>query len=724
MTAATTRAGLVLPLPGRPLFVFTVFLGSFLLFLVQPMFARVALPSLGGAPGVWSVALVFYQGALLAGYVYAHLLAKAGARTQPLIHLALFAAAALTLPITLRSIGGYETIGPTLWLLLTLTVSIGPVFFVVSAQAPLLQRWYAVGAKTAGRDPYFLYAASNAGSLLALAVYPVLVEPYFSVDTQRIGWSAGFLLLAAATLLAGRGLRSEPAEAEEPAAPIPLTRYAYWAALAAVPSGLMLSTTSYLTMDIVSVPLLWVIPLGLYLLSFIVAFSEGGAVFVRQARFISPLLLLAIGSYAFKAEGLFAFLFAMAGLILLFYVALALHGELSRTRPAPASLTNFYISISVGGVIGGLFPALVAPAIFDWVWEHPLLLIAAAALIPATPLFAFIARVFQGPKGRWLRVGLATLAFLLAFSALLLPEAAADAVPYVIIAIALILIGQHIAFALTFAALLLSMGGFDTLASRDESRARSFFGTYTVAVDREAGLRQLMHGTTLHGVQRIAGERDQPLGYYGPESGPALVLRGAAPGAEVGVVGLGVGALACYAKPGQDWTFYEIDPVVVEIATDEELFTYLSGCTPDARLVVGDARVQLRADEDAAYDYLIVDAFSSDAIPQHLMTREAFALYSRRLADDGVLIMHISNRYLDLAPVVGAIAREMGWEARIRDHDPGESDLYARSIYVALSADAERMEAMDASGEWERLPSREVEPWRDDFGSIVSVLRY
>lgn len=724
MTAAAARSSTVLPLPGRPLFVFTVFLGSFLLFLVQPMFARVALPSLGGAPGVWSVALVFYQGALLAGYIYAHILTKRGGRVQPLIHLGLFAAAAVTLPIALRSIGGYEAIGPTIWLLLTLTVSIGPVFFVVSSQAPLLQRWYAMGAKTAGRDPYFLYAASNAGSLLALAAYPLVVEPYLGVETQRVAWSAGFVLLALLTGLAGRGLRLEPALEEEKAEPVTFKQYAYWTALAAVPSGLMLSTTSYLTMDIVSVPLLWVIPLGLYLLSFVIAFSEGGAVFVRQARFISPLLLLAIGSFAFQAEGLFAFLFAMAGLILLFYVALALHGELARTRPAPASLTNFYISMSVGGVIGGLFPALVAPAIFDWVWEHPILLVGAAALIPATPLFVFLARAFDSERGQWLAGGLVVLSFALALLTLVVPEAAAETLPYAIIGVALLLIGQRVAFALAFTALLLSMGGFETAASRDELRARSFFGTYTVAEDREKGTRQLMHGTTLHGVQRTEEERSGPLGYYGPESGPALVLRAAAPNASVGVVGLGVGALACYAKAGQNWTFYEIDPVVVEIATDDRLFTYLSECTPDADIVVGDARVQLRADEGAAFDYLVVDAFSSDAIPQHLMTLEAFDLYRRRMAADGMLLIHISNRYLDLAPVVAAIAKEMGWQARIRDHRPDEDNLFARSIYVALSADEARIEALDASGEWERLPSRQVEPWRDDFGSIVSVLRY
>ncbi|MBZ6379281.1 hypothetical protein B5C34_08580 [Pacificimonas flava] len=713
---------------GRPLFVFTIFLGSFLLFLVQPMFARLALPTLGGAPGVWSVALVFYQAALLAGYVYAHLLVKARGRWQPMVHLGLFVLAAATLPITLRGIGGYDELGPTFWLLGTLTVSIGPVFFVVAAQAPLLQHWYAHGRFTAGRDPYFLYAASNAGSLIALAAYPLFFEPYFTVEEQRLIWSAGFLLLAAATGLASRGLADTDDDSAEPArlaapedAHISIGTYAYWTALAAVPSGLMLSTTSFLTMDIVSVPLLWVIPLGLYLLSFIVAFSEGGAVFVRQARFAAPLLLIAIGSYSFKAEGVFAFLFAMAGLVLLFYVALALHGELARTRPAPTRLTSFYLTMSVGGVVGGLFPALVAPALFDWVWEHPILLVGAAALLPATPLLRPIARIFEGPSARLVEFAAIGLALLAALIGGLIP-AVSGIMPFATILIALFLLGRRAAFAAVFAILLLQMGGFTLLTTSGEARIRSFFGTYAIEMDEGGSLRRLMHGTTLHGAQRIGDSALEPIGYYGPRSGPALLLNEAAADADIGIVGLGVGSLACYAKPGQDWTFYEIDPAVVDIALDTDRFTYLSSCTPNAEIVVGDARLRLEA-EERAYDYLIVDAFSSDAIPQHLMTVEAFRLYRDRLAEDGVLIVHISNRYLDLAPVVSAIAGELGMEARLRDNQP-EDEVYARSIYAVMSPDPARIEALDETGDWEVMPERDVAPWRDDFGSIVSVLRY
>ncbi|MEE4349826.1 MAG: fused MFS/spermidine synthase [Pacificimonas sp.] len=725
MITDTASARTVAFAPGRGTFIAAVFLGSFLLFLVQPMFARLALPSLGGAPAVWSVALVFYQAVLLAGYLYAHLLTKAGLRIQPLVHITLFAAAALTLPIALEELGGAQRFGPTAWLLLTLAASIGPVFFVVSSQAPLLQSWYAHGAKTAGREPYFLYAASNAGSLLALAVYPLVIEPNVDVDAQKMLWSIGFVLLAVLTALAGRGL-SPVAVAAAPTAtsePIAVKTYGYWLALAAVPSGLMISTTSYLTMDIVSGPLLWVIPLGLYLLSFIVAFSESGGVFVRQARFIAPLMLLVIGAYVFVAEGIFAFLFAMAGLVLLFYLALALHGELARTRPEPARLTNFYLTMSAGGVLGGLFPALIAPALFDWVWEHPLLLIGAAALLPATPLLKVWANQLEGRHGPLIVGGLVAISFGLA---VIVAVAGSDAVEPAAIGISLaavLLLGHRLAFAAAFTALLLAVGGWDLLTGDREERQRSFFGVYTVQVDEEAGVRQLLHGTTLHGSQRLGEDALSPVGYYGPGSGAVLALEDAAADAEVGIVGLGIGALACYRQPDQDWTFYEIDPVVVEIAQDERLFSYLPDCTPDAEIIIGDARLSLQEDPARTFDVLVIDAFSSDAIPQHLMTVEAFQLYRARLKPGGKLVVHISNRYLDLAPVVAAIAEEIGMAARLRDNQPGDP-LYARSIYVVLADSEAELTAMDSARDWSSMPTRRVEPWRDNFGSIMSVLRY
>ncbi|MBB5280885.1 fused MFS/spermidine synthase [Pacificimonas flava] len=720
-----------LPLPGRGLFVLTVFTGSFLLFLVQPMFARIALPALGGAPGVWTVAMLFYQAALLAGYVYAHLLTRRGGKWQPWVHFALFGAAALTLPIGMRDIGGYEAVGPTLWLLALLTVSIGPVFFLVAAQAPLMQSWFAAGERTHGQDPYFLYAASNAGSLAALAAYPLLIEPYFPVDVQRFGWSAGFLLLAALTFFASRGVHPEKRDALAAGAPIPRRRYVYWGALAAIPSGLMLSTTTFLTMDIVAVPLLWVIPLGLYLLSYIVAYAEGGAIFVRQARFIAPLLLLGVGSYAFLADGVLALLFAMAGLILLFYVALALHGELAATRPPPAQLTAYYLTISVGGMIGGLFPAVVAPSAFDWTYEYPILLIGAAALLPATPLLKWLAALWQGPRGRQAAWTLALVLLALSTVALGSSEGTPTWLRVGIGIGAVILIGMRLPFALAFTALLLSMGGWTTVVQSVTTgqRTRSFFGIYTVTTDRDQGVRRLEHGTTLHGLQSLEpGNRRTPLGYYSDTSGAGRVFAAAAADAKIGVVGLGVGSLSCYAKPAQDWTFYEIDPAIVRIARDESRFTYLSSCTPDARIVLGDARLSLARKDKPKYDLLAIDAFSSDAIPQHLMTIEAFQLYGQRLATDGVLMVHISNRFLNLEPVVSAITEELGWQARIMDDRPSEegpsAGLTTRSIWVAMSPDASRIEALPEAQGWRPLERHNVSAWRDDFGSIVSVLRY
>ncbi|MHB9879602.1 spermidine synthase [Pacificimonas sp. ICDLI1SI03] len=728
MSAATAR--LTARLPMRSLFVLTVFTGSFLLFLVQPMFARLALPHLGGAPAVWTVAMLFYQAALLAGYIYADILVRLRPKRQYLFHIAAFLVAAATLPVSLREIGGWQETGAMLWLIAALAISIGPVFFVISAQAPLMQSWFAAAPETAGRDPYFLYAASNAGSLLALLIYPVFIEPSLTLTDQRLLWSAGFVLLLAMVVIVGLDFqRAERPVAPAERQPIPARTALSWIALAAVPSGLMLSTTTHLTTDIVAVPLLWVLPLGLYLLSFIVAFSEGGQIFVRNARFIAPPLLLALGSYTFMAEGLFAFLLAMMGLVLLFYVALALHGQLAAARPPAGQLTGYYLYMSVGGMLGGLFAAVVAPLAFDWTYEHPILLVAAAALLPATPLTGWFGRLWEGRAA--LSVAVPVLALLLSAAAWQLDSETVTLVLRILfVVIALLAIGQRLVFAGIFAALMLSMGGWSTLADSfgEAYRVRSFFGIYTIREENEENVRQLQHGTTLHGAQsRNPALATRPLGYYGPTSGAGRIFASLdVPQASVGVVGLGVGSLGCYRQPGQEWTFFEIDPVVVTIARDRSRFTYLSRCAPDADIVIGDARVSLARDGRRNFDLLAIDAFSSDAIPQHLMTREAFQLYTERLKAGGRLLVHISNRFVDLEPVVGRIAEDLGWHARILDDVPersAENGLeYTRSLWIVMAADEA---SLPDAAEWRPLNTRPDQPaWTDDFGSILPVLRY
>lgn len=739
--ATKTAAGGAL----RPLYTVAILLGSFLLFLVQPLFGRLVLPVLGGSPQVWNTAMLFYQAALLGGYVYADRLARLPQRRQLAIHLGLFAAAALTLPIGIA--GWFPPAGslpPVLWLIGVLAVSVGPVFFLVSAQAPLLQSWFARSGDPRAANPYFLYAASNLGSFGALIVYPLLVEPTLGLADQRWLWSAGFVGLALLTGVAGLAVARGPA-------PAPVARRATswaqrwrWTLLAALPSALLLSTTTHLTTDIMAMPLLWVVPLGLYLLTFVLAFSDAGPGLTRIAVASAPPALLLGGGWAcFQAGAEVGTAFAVIGLVLLFLVALALHGTLAGERPPADQLTDFYVWLSVGGAMGGVICALAAPLLFDWPYEHPLLLLAAAWVLPAAvpPLFA---PLWQRPLTRWL---LAVAA--LAAAAMIGWNGkgnivAADRtllVPVGIIAAAIVIaattaIGRRGLFTWLFGVLMLVLGGWGQLKlSAEGAHHRSFFGVYTVSETPNS--RYLMHGTTLHGQQsRVPALMRVPMTYYAPDSGVGLVLAAApaqfGPAARIGFVGLGTGTLACYRRPGQDWTVFEIDPVVVDLARTQ--FRYLSDCNPDLRVVLGDARLTLAAEPARRFDVLAVDAFSSDAIPLHLVTREAFRVYGRALRDDGVLLVHISNRFLDLEPVIAAIAAAEGWHAILRDYRPRrpqpEGQNFTSSTWIALSRSPARLAAVGDLGRtpdgygWRPLrPSAAVPAWRDDFASVLPVLK-
>ncbi|MFC3713771.1 spermidine synthase [Sphingoaurantiacus capsulatus] len=719
-------------LSRRALFTLTIFVGSFLLFLVQPLIARLALPRLGGAPAVWNTAMLFYQAVLLLGYLYAHALARAPARTQAMVHLALLAGAALMLPIGLADFAPPATSNPAFWLLGLLAASIGPLFLAVSAQAPLMQAWFAAGDD---RDPYFLYAASNAGSLLALLAYPFLVEPLMSLGVQSWLWSGGYALLIA--LVAACAWRTRGAHIRE----VPLERIAipwrkklYWVMLAFVPSGLLLSTTTHLTTDVMAMPLLWVAPLAIYLITFIIAFSSAGEIFCRQAMKISPILLLVFGSWLFVDWGALALLLAAAGLVLLFYVALALHGELARTRPPAGNLTEFYLWVSVGGMIGGLFCGLLAPLIFDWSYEHPILLILAAALIPAKPLLKRIGRLWQKQPTRWLmRYVLPTLSLVVSLWVPSERLAAAFVIGGMGLA-AILSIGHRKAFAVHFLALMLGLGGWATIdvSTIPHARERSFFGTYEIRGSNSRRIRELVHGTTLHGVQStVPAYMREPMTYYVRDSGVGKAMTLAAPDASIGFVGLGTGTLACYAQPGQSWTAFEIDPAMVRIARDKRLFSYLSRCKPDIKVDVGDARLRLGGYK-AAFDLLAVDAFSSDAIPLHLMTAEAFDAYARSLKPGGLLLVHISNRHLDLEPVVAAIAKKQGWTAVLRDYrSPPEQPsgmMYTRSQWIMLGRDKAAVQrVLDAGPQADWRPLRErkdVPAWTDDFASALPLLKY
>ena len=717
---------------ARPLFVVTIFMGSFLLFLMQPMIARMALPRLGGASAVWNSAMLVYQALLLGGYAYAHFLGRLSARRQAGLHIALLLLAALWLPLGLRGVTMPENSSPILWVPWLLLGSIGPLFFAVSAQAPLIQRWVAI--QSPGANPYTLYVASNLGSFGGLIAYPLLVEPLLPLASQSLVWSSAYALLLVAMLGCAWILpaqRNDIAQnrAETSSGPS-LSLRLQWVMLAAVPSGLILATTTHLTTDIIAMPLIWVIPLGLYLLSFSFAFSDRNRIAEIFSRYF-PLILIIAGTMSGSGRVFNLWSSVLADVILLFGTAVVLHHRLYRIRPDVAHLTDFYLCMSIGGVVGGLFCALLAPAIFDGLYELPLLIIAAALLMPMradTPVLTLFQRTWMLIAG----MGLSMLA-----GGVFKPQ------PVAIIAGALVLtaflarraIGYRLYFTILLAALILGLGGWGEIVKPlgKSLRMRSYFGIYTIDVMRDA--HRLSHGTTIHGVQLLTpGLETYPTTYYIPMSGVGVSLRAApklyGPEARIGVVGLGAGTLACYAQPGQSWRFYEIDPLVAKIARDPAKFSFLSRCLPHAPIEIGDARLSLARQPSRSSDILVIDAFSSDAIPMHLLTREAIANYGRVLSPDGLLLFHISNRYINLKPVLAAAARLDGWQTAYRDYSPPEKEEVrhaGRSVWVAFSRSARTIQSLknlSPDEGWSSMGNQPaITPWTDDYGSILPLLR-
>ncbi|TSB05300.1 hypothetical protein FOM92_08050 [Sphingorhabdus contaminans] len=730
---------------SRVLFLVTILTGSFLLFLVQPMIARMALPRLGGAPAVWNSAMLVYQALLLAGYAYAHRLSRASPRRQVIIHIALFAFAILWLPIGLADLHPPADGSPIFWVPWLLIASIGPLFFVVAAQAPLMQRWYSMSGNQG--EPYALYAASNIGSFGGLIAYPILVEPFATIQSQKWIWSGiyiallGLVCACAAMIWRNAGASSAAPEDSTDHLPIGWRRRLYWVVLAAVPSGLMLSTTSHLTTDLMAMPLIWVIPLGIYLLSFSVAFADNQKPAYWISRF-APVVLIISAAFVFIVWGKAAIGGLTASLSLLFIVAVALHNEMYRTRPAPAQLTSFYLMMSVGGVLGGFFCAILAPLLFDWTWEHPILILMAAALLPAIPLLHLNESDKRLP---FIMAVIGTIALVLGLFGGI-TEPIDSSFTKIVLAATIITLGIAVAgfrlpFLLAVAGLLTINGGwYSVQQSLDGVRMRSYFGTYTVNASESGRVRWLNHGTTMHGMQ-LLDDPTRPISYYPDTSGVGIAMRNAprlyGPNASIGVVGLGTGTLACYRQPGQDWQFFEIDPLVIEIARERRIFSFLEECAPDVPITLGDARLTLTAVPQGKFDILALDAFSSDSIPLHLLTKEAFATYRKALKPDGLLLVHISNRYIDLNPVVAAEVKANGWTAALR-HDSPTEELINRgnraSQWIALSRD--RAKLAELTGKVDKVKSRyynpdqwieldapgNTSPWTDNYASVLPHL--
>ena len=712
-----------------------VFVAAWLVFWIQPLAVRGVLPVLGGSPATWNTAMVFFQAALLAGYAFAHFLVRRLSPAWQLVLLgALWAAVAVTAPAgELRPLG--EAPGetpPALWLLGTMAGALGLAFVAASSLTPLIQAWLArSGSGRASADPYVLYAASNAGSVGALLAYPLLLEPALGLENQAWLWSAVLLGLGPVLILLwlatvrGGGPPAAPAlTADAPAGTgLPALRIL---ALAAVPSALLLAVTRYITTDVAAVPLLWIVPLALYLGTFVHAFARRQLIPQPLLARCLPLLLIAVAVVWPLSRTIFAFGFAHLAVFVL--AALYCHGALARLRPPAADLTRFYLLISTGGLGGGLLVALVAPLVFVDVYEHPIALALVAALVPA-------ASTALGRK-RLLLAASALAVVLAGLSAVLAGRLDGEDRLWLgalgLVALSAPAIGILRARPLLLAAALLAVFLVPAAVSRgidgDIAQERSFFGVYRIA--EEDGMRSFYHGTTLHGAEwrRADGSVESRTAYYGigtpyAELFSALARR-PAPNA-IGMVGLGTGSLACYARPGDDVRIYEIDPVVVRLA--QEHFSALRTCAPDARIATGDARLLLEG-ERAAFDILALDAFTSDAIPVHLLTLEAFRVYLRTLAPDGAIAVHVSNRHLDLEPVLAALADRLGLAGRIKRYTAPEDaapPALTRSSHVAVLARGEdvlRSLGLDAG--WVALgaPGR-VRVWTDDYASIVPILR-
>ncbi|MEN6498838.1 MAG: fused MFS/spermidine synthase [Thermoguttaceae bacterium] len=722
-------------------FALTLFTGATLLFVVEPMFAKMVLPRLGGSPAVWNTCMVFYQAALLAGYVYAHLsLRWLGPRRQAVFHLMLLALPWLTLPIAVHTPWLPSWGGPSVELLVLLTVSVGLPFFLVSSTAPMLQAWFAETRDEAARDPYFLYAASNLGSLASLLAYPLVIEPWLPLAQQSWAWTIGYGLLTA--LVAGCAvllwrspraqveIKSDVAPAlsdERPTCPTAADRLR-WLALSLVPSSLLLGVTTHISTDIAAVPLLWVIPLALYLLTFVLVFARRQwlphAWMVRLQMYLVILLAVAF----FQSFNDWSIPLMLLHLGTFFVTTMVCHGELARTRPQPRYLTEFYLWMSVGGVLGGLFNALIAPVLFPLLVEYPLVLAAACLLRPHEDAGLRRWREVLVPTGLVLAVDGVILAFK---GQALTTQAVTILVFLSLAALGALLLGRRPrGFGLGVAAILvigfLGSHRLDHLIHIE----RSFFGICQIKDSPFNNVRMLVHGSTNHGVQSLDPDRrTQALSYYcttGPIGQVFDALAETKHWRKIGVIGLGTGTLASYGRQGQEFTFFEIDPAVARIAQNPQYFTFLRDTPAQVRIVLGDARLTLADEPDGQFDLLVLDAFSSDAIPMHLLTREALALYLRKLTAEGVLALHISNRYLDLGPLVGRLAEDAGVVCRISNDvkiDPKEQQgLKNASTWVALARQDQDLGKLTAEPRWKPIDVRPGDPlWTDDYSNILAA---
>jgi hypothetical protein len=741
------------------LFALASFLAAMLLFSAQPMIGKMVLPAFGGTPAVWNTCLVFFQATLLSGYLLAYGLVGSGDRRSA--SLSLFGVAGLFVlgwwlqPIAIdASTEASWYSHPAITLLHQLCGSATLPLIVVSATAPLVQSWFAVTAHHRATDPYFLYAASNTGSLLALLAYPFVVEPRWGVLAQSQIWKLGFLALGVLVVACGALSRlvnrqhleavtaaGDEANAHSAQTPVPLSPRVWlrWLALVFVPSSWLMGVTTYLTTDLAAIPLFWVIPLALYFLSYVLAFASSMAASARVAQRLLPMLsvpLILVMSARFVHP-----IWIPLHLVTFFVGCLACHGALARERPATARLPFFYVMIALGGLLGGVWSGLIAPLVFNRILEYPLAVVLACLVALGTTA--------TGRNANWRRIAGDCLFAGVVFALTAIVSTDQAGLGRSVLGVLAVMVAAGMGtlacvrsqrrparFAFVLAGVYLA----STLAAGPGGKLvyieRDFFGVVRVTEDRDRNVYRFFHGSTLHGQQSLDPALAREPSTYFTRSGPigqlfdALDPQLRQPGVRVAIVGLGVGTMASYARPGQRWTFYEIDPAIERLARNPRYFHYLQGCEADAvDIVLGDARQKLKNAPDHGYQLLVLDAFSSDAVPVHLLSREAFALYRTKLAPDGVLAFNLSNRYLNLEPVMARQAEEAGLVCRVfSDLRVSEEEKRAGkqpSIWAVMAPTERDVGRIVSDPRWRPALARAgTKGWTDDYSDLARFLRF
>ena len=748
-------------------FSLTLFVSAGFLFLVEPMVGKIILPLLGGTPAVWNTCIMFFQAMLLAGYGYAHLTSKyLSFRRQLALHGILLLLACVMLPVGINRAWILPATNPIATVLILLSFSVSLPFFVLSSSAPLLQKWFAQTGHPSAKDPYFLYSASNLGSVLALLAYPTIMEPSLTIKAQSILWAAGYGLFAILTLTCAvltkksfsvcfpedaprrdtQEILGTPAHCIDDA-PLPTLRQRLsWLALAFIPSSLMLGVTTFFTTDIAAIPLFWIVPLTIYLLTFIITFARTTPVLHRiMIRLLPPGIILLL-FYIFSSIDPPVWFNFLIHLSTFFIAAMVCHGELARSRPSTRHLTEFYLIMSLGGVLGGVFNALIAPVAFSDVAEYPIALCLAALFIPAiSPRIARVTiktwlldigyAILLGLLTVWLvtkwpiwEFDLESVSSYLGMKHDTLHTTITFAIP-ALLCYAVAFVKRPVRFGLAVAAFALACTFYADWGGEVVHKGRSFFGVLTVYNDTSGKYRSFLHGTTLHGKQSLDPEtRLEPLTYFhrqGPVGQLLTEFSGEKAKKNVAVLGLGIGTLAAYGEKGQDFTFYEIDPAVKDIAANPVYFTFLQNCEATYRIVLGDGRLKIEEAGNKGYGLIILDAFSSDAIPVHLLTREALHLYLTKLEDTGIIVFNITNGYLSAEPLLESLAKDAGLAALLQDDGYDKSIGKFGSKWVIMSRSADNFGNLRYDDRWQILEGwKSVPVWTDDFSNILGVIEW